>query len=288
MEEKQQGKLKSLLYFGLIPLLFLAIFGLFIFNWLGFPVWKSIQEWGNNTPVISMMMPDPDPSPQDDAKKTSPSDDYKAKYLDSNQKVKEEAKKIASLEKQIKSNQEEFDQLKKSNIDLQNQLDQKAAQKNKDQLKQVAAIYENMAPSKAAKMFEVMSLEDAAITMSSLGQEQQSNILGSMKDAKKAAQITMLLKEIGTINDTDPAILKDELQKIVQNDVDPAGSLVETIAGMPAAQSASLIQSMMETNAQVAMNVLKQMSTTNRSQILTEIAKKDAKIAAQITVNLEK
>ncbi|MBO0961067.1 hypothetical protein J1P26_15305 [Neobacillus sp. MM2021_6] len=285
MEEKQQGKIKSLLYFGLIPLLFLAIFGLFIFNWLGFPVWKSIQEWGNNTPVISMIMPDP---VSEESKKTSPSDDYKAKYLDSDQKVKEEAQKIASLEKQIKSNQEEFDQLKKSNIDLQNQLDQKATQKNKDQLKQVAAIYENMAPSKAAKMFEVMSLEDAAITMSSLGQEQQSNILGSMKDPKKAAQITMLLKEIGTINDTDPAILKDELQKIVQNDVDPAGSLVETIAGMPAAQSASLIQSMMESNAQVAMNLLKQMSTTNRSQILTEIAKKDAKIAAQITVNLEK
>lgn len=285
MEEKQQGKLKSLLYFGLIPLLFLGIFGLFIFNWLGFPVWKSIQEWGNKTPVISMIMPDPAPQ---NAKKTSPSEDYKAKYLDSNQKVKEESQKVAQLEKQIKSNQEAFDQLKKDNVELQNQLDQKAAQKNKDQLKQVAAIYENMSPSKAAKMFEVMSLEDAAITMSSLGQEQQSSILGSMKDAKKAAQITMLLKEIGALNEADPVMLKDQLQQVVQNGADPAESLAETIAGMPSAQSASLIQSMMGTNSDVAMKLLKKMDTSSRSQLLAAIAKNDPKIAAQITVNLEK
>ncbi|QCJ42400.1 hypothetical protein FAY30_11040 [Bacillus sp. S3] len=284
-EEKQRGRIKSLIYFWLVPFLIMAVFGMFIFNWLGFPVWKTIQDWGNKIPVIGTIVPD---STNEIAPKTTKSDDWKSRYLESNKKVKEELQKIASLEKQIKSNQEEFDQLKKRNQELQMQFDDKAVQKSKDQMKQVAAIYENMSPSKAAKIVETMSLEDAAITVSMLGQEQQSSILGSMKDANKAAQITMLMKEIGNLNEEDPAILKEQLQQMIQTTEDPSQSIAETIAGMPPAQSASLIQSMMGTNSEVAIKLLKKMSTSSRSQLLAQIAKNDAKLAAQITVNLEK
>jgi hypothetical protein len=44
---------------------------------------------------------------------------------------------------------------------------------------------------------------------------------------------------------------------------------------------------MMGSNLQVAMELMKNVSTNSRSQILAEIAKSDAKLAAQITASLK-
>ncbi len=285
MEEKEHGKLRSLLYFGLIPLLVMFVLGLFLLNWLGFPVWKTAQEWGSELPVLGYIIPAPDSTVTNEE---SESETWKEQYHDSQAKLKEATQKLTALNKEIESNQQELQEAKKSNEELQLQLEQKEEQKNNAQMKKVAAIYENMSPSKAASMLESMSLEDASLTISMLDQDQQSSILGSMKDVKRAAQITMLQKEIGTFNTSDPALLKQQLHELVQNEQDQAETVAETIAGIPPAQAAVLVQSMMKTNEQTAMGLMKQINTTSRSQILTEIAKKDAALAAEITVHLEK
>lgn len=286
MEEKQRGKFKSFIYFGLIPLLIVFVLGLFLMNWLGFPVWETAQKWGNEVPVLKTVIPDPEPAVADE--KDSEAEAWKQKYDDSNAKLKETKQELDMLKKDLEASQQEVADLKKSNKELQQQITSKAAQKNKDQLKKVAAIYENISPSKGASMLEAMSIEDAAITISMLDQDQQSNLLGSMKDTKKAAQITMLLKDMGTLNADDPALLKQQLHDLYLNQEDPSATLAETIAAMAPAQAAGIIQSMMETNSQAAMGLMKKMNTNSRSQVLTEIAKKDAKLAAQISVNLEK
>ena len=85
---------------------------------------------------------------------------------------------------------------------------------------------------------------------------------------------------------TDQASLKDQVQQLVKDQENPTVTLAETIEGMDPSQSAGIIQSMMSSNSTVAMNLIKNVNTTNRSQILTEIAKLDANLAADITAQL--
>ena len=44
---------------------------------------------------------------------------------------------------------------------------------------------------------------------------------------------------------------------------------------------------MMKTNAQIAMDLMKKINTNSRSQILTEISKANAKLAAEIAASLK-
>lgn len=284
MDEKQHGKLGTFFFWG-IPLLFTAILAVIIINFLGIPVGQTFQDWGNKVPVLNQIIPD-STSVSTQVKKSDDLVDWKQKYLQRDSELKAKDQQISDLNKQLSSNQNGLDDLTKSNEQLQKQLENKQNKAVQNQLKQVAGIYANMPKSKAAAILESMSLEDSSLTMSVLDQKQQSNILGSMKDVKKAAQITMLIKEISMLQKTDQTELKNQIHEIALQQENPAQTLAETIAGMPPAQSAGIIQTMMGTNSQVAMDLMKNVSTNSRSQILTEIAKADAKLAAQITASL--
>lgn len=283
MEEKHRSKLANIVYIVIIPLIFTVILVAFLLKFMGFPVGKTFQEWGNQIPLINQLVADPTPV---QAENQDDSDYWKNKYEMSNSAVKEKDQKISNLQKELSSNQKGLVELKQKNEDLQTQLTEKETQKSQEDLKQVAGIYENMSASKAAKIFESMSLEDASITLLLLDQEHQSSILGGMKDPTKAARITMMMKEIPTLYETEQKTVEEQVKELALKQENPANTLAETIAGMPPAQSAVIIQSMMKSNSIVAMELMKNISTSTRSQILTEITKVDAKLAAQITADL--
>jgi flagellar motility protein MotE (MotC chaperone) len=283
MGEKLRGKLGTIFYVGIIPILFTIIFAAILLNFFGIPVWKTFQEWGNKLPVVHNIIPNSKPA----LAETSGDIDYwKEQYSISEGQLKEMDQKIGELNNQLASNQNDVDVIKKENVRLQKQLENKQTQEVQDQLKEVASIYAKIPDAKAAAMLGSMPLDEASLTISLLKQDQQSSILGSMKDTKKAAQIIMMLKEIAMLKGTDQTALKVQIHELALQQESPRDTLAETIAGMPSVQSASIIQSMLETNSQVAMELLKNIKTTSRSQILTEIAKVDAKLAAKIAENL--
>ncbi len=286
MKEKHRSILASFFYVGVIPLIITTLLIGTALNFMGIPVWKTLQEWGNTVPVINTIIPGNEPASAL-ANGSEDSDYWKQQYLNADEKLKDKDKKIKELNTQISSNKEGLEELKKSNQEMQLQLEAKQTEESKQQMEQVAAIYENISPSKAALMVENMPLEEAVFTLLQLEVDLQSSIIGSMKDAKKAAQITTLLREAVMLGETNPSILKEQLVELVKKQENPTTALSETIAGMNPVQSASIIQSMLETNSQVAMDLLKNLTTTSRSQILTEIAKTDAETAAQITANLK-
>ncbi|PFP30770.1 hypothetical protein COJ96_02060 [Bacillus sp. AFS073361] len=281
MEEKHQGKLENFFYLVFFPLLFTVIFAAVVLNFLGIPVWKTGQDWGNKLPVLNHVIPGPAL-----VKETDYSDEWEEKYLKSRTELKEKNQKIKELHHQLSSTQKGLKDLELSFEQLQRQLETNQTQDFKDQMKTVAGIYENLPPSKAAAMLESMPLEDASLTISLLDRDLQSSILGSMKDAGKAGQMMIIIKEISILKATDQNALKKKIHEIVQSQENPTETLSETISGMPAVQSAGMVVSMMGTNSQVAINLMKNINTNNRSQILTEIAKKNAKLAAQITASL--
>ena len=285
MSEKLKGKMKSFFYFGILPFIFIVVFVLVALNYMGFPVWEPVQSWANKIPVVNLFIPDPTPVASE---KSDSLNAWKQKYLDNISELKNKDQEISQLQKDLNSSKKNLEDLKSTNLDLQKQLDAKLAKKYQDQMKKIGDLYANMPPSKAAALFDTMSLEDSATTLSYLDQDVQSSILSTMKDPKKAAQVTMLLNEMATLPDTDQAILKEQVHELAQKIQSPTVTLAETISGMPSAQSAGIIQSMMASNSQVAMDILKNISTSVRSQILTEITKSDAKMAATITANLNK
>jgi flagellar motility protein MotE (MotC chaperone) len=286
MVEKTRGKLASFIYIGVIPFIITVVLIGTAVNLMGVPVWKSMKEWGNTLPIISMLIPG-DGGSKAVAKGTDDADYWEQQYLSADEKLKEKDLKIEELKKQINANQDGLEELKKSNQELQLQMETKQDEKTKKQMEQVAAIYRDMSPSKAALMLLNMSLDEAVFTLMQLEQDLQSSIIGSMKDSKKAAQMTTVLRDAAMIGETDPALVKEQLGELVKKQENPTTALSETIAGMNPIQSASIVQSMMKTNSQVALELLRNLTTASRSQILTEIAKTDTETAAQITANLQ-
>jgi flagellar motility protein MotE (MotC chaperone) len=285
MVEKTRGKLASFFYIGVIPFIIcIVVLGTAV-NFMGVPVWQTMKEWGSSLPIISKIIPEGETKAL--AKTPENAEYWQQQYLSADEKLKEKDLEIESLKKQIDSNQESLNELKKSNQELQLQMETKQNEETKKQMEQVAAIYADISPSKAALMLQNMSLDEAVYTLMQLEQDLQSSIIGSMKDAKKAAQVTTVLRDAVMIVETDPALVKEQLGELVKKQENPTTALSETIAGMNPAQSASIIQSMMSTNSQVAYEILKNLTTASRSQILTEIAKTDATTAAQITANLK-
>lgn len=286
MEDHKHGKLRAISFY-IIPITLTVILAVIIINFLDIPVGKTLKDWGNKVPLLNQIIPDSKSVTEPVSSGNSNGQDYwKQKYLNSNLAMKEKEQNIADIQKQLTSNQKQVYDLKRSNEDLKKQLEAKQSQQFLEQKKNVSSIYADIPRSKAAAMIESMSLEDASLTISLLDANLESSILGGMKDSKKAAQITMLVKDIAMLNEPDQASLKKEVHSLVKKYETPIDTLSETIAGMPSTQSAEIIQSMLKTNSVAAMNLLKNLNTNIRSQILTEIAKKDAKLAAQITANL--
>ncbi|MED3563667.1 hypothetical protein [Bacillus xiapuensis] len=284
-EEKKHGKLRALSFYA-IPILLTIVLVVVVVNFLGIPVGKTLQSWGSKIPVLNMIIPDPKTESVSTATQSNGQDVWRQKYLNSSLALKDQDKTIADLKKQLNSNLTKVYDLKKSNDELKRQLKTKQTQQFLAQKRQVSSVYADIPPSKAGAMFEAMTLEDASLTMSMLDPPLQSSILGGMKDSKKAAQISMLVKDIGMLNEPTQETLKKKVHSMVKKYETPMDTLAETLAGMQPTQAAGIIQSMLQTNAQMAMNLLKNLNTSNRSQILAEIAKKDAKLAAQITASL--
>ena len=177
-----RSKLANIFYIVIIPLIFTVILVAFLLNFMGFSVERHFKNGEIKFPLINQLVADPAPV---QAENQDDSDYWKNKYLTSNAAVKEMDQKISNLKKELSSNQTGLEESKQKNEDLKNQLKDKETQKSQEDLKQVAGIYENMSTSKAAAIFEAMSLEDASLTISMLDQEHQSSILGGMKDPRK-------------------------------------------------------------------------------------------------------
>jgi flagellar motility protein MotE (MotC chaperone) len=286
MDEKKRKKFGSFFYLGVIPIVLTATFSIVLLKFMDVPVWKTVKDWGNNIPVISAIIPGSNSS---SAKAdTSGNEEYwKLEYEKVEDTLKEKELELADLNKQLDTNQQGLEELLKSKEELQNQLEEDQTQEIQNQMEQTAEIYANIPPAKAAAMLASMPLGDASLTLSRLDADLQSSILGSMKDAKKAAQMTMMIQEIAMLKEKDQNALKLRINELVLQHENPTDPLSETISAMPPGQAASIIQSMMETNATVAMDVMKKVNTNSRSQILSEISKTNAKLAAEIAANLK-
>ncbi|MHC0038142.1 MotE family protein [Pseudoneobacillus sp. C159] len=199
MKEKMIEKLGSIFYLCLFPILFFVIFaGVSVF-FFDTPIWKYLTFAGSN---------------KNEANLSKSSDDWENRYHDIELELKEKNTKISELDQLLRSNQKKVNELIKNNEDLQNQLTTKKYQDFHNQMQQVAELYENMTPSKAASIFQTMPLEEVVQIVLFLDRDLQSDIIEKMKDTKKAGQITLIMKEVSDLTEYDETTLKQHIKKL--------------------------------------------------------------------------
>lgn len=271
MAEKNHSKLEKVFYLIILPMIFTAVLLMILLNFLGVPVWKTIHQWGEHIPGVNST--------------SSATANKQDQTTSSHDQTKSQS--FQTMKIQQTANQQEVDKLKKENSELQKELADNQTQKDKAEMQQVANLYANMSTSKAVAILENLPLDDAAFTLSSLDEDQQSSLLGSFSDPKKAAQLSTLMKEITLHQDEDPVLLKKHIHDLAQKGQTPtASTLVQTISAMPPAQSAGIIENLMGTNINEAIYLMQSLDTNIRSQVLTEIAKSNAPLAAKISTYL--
>ena len=113
----------------------------------------------------------------------------------------------------LKASQKEVDDLKRNLSNLQTELETNQKETMQEQVKQVAKIYESMSASKAAALFAVMPIEEATATIMLLDNEQQGKILGSMKDKEKAAEMTIMMKDVALLPDSNQLSLEEKINR---------------------------------------------------------------------------
>lgn len=204
---------------------------------------------------------------------------------------------IASLQGEAEKKDATIQALEKQVQDLQKMIEDKRTteEERQKQYQDLAKLYSTMSPKNAAAIVENLSLEEAVTVMKKMKADQQANILAKM-DPKKAADISILLKDSVVNKDDDIAALQERVQVLTKalsetrKDTTSLDALVQTFSQMPAEDAASIIRSLMGTNKNRAISVLAGMSNDKRASILAAVAKEDSKkkedVAARITSEL--
>jgi flagellar motility protein MotE (MotC chaperone) len=207
MKEKVMEKLGSIFYLCLFPLLFFAILGGVCVYFFNIPA----QSLGSSIPLVSSKITE---SNQASATSRASEEEWKEQLRLAEQEIAEKDKEIEELNSKLVNTQEALGSLEMDHEELLLQLQTKNNKDFHQKMDEVAQLYENMLPYKAAGIIQDMPLEAAAQIILFLDEEIQSSILGKMKDTKKAGQITMIMKEIIDLADYDETELKEKIDQI--------------------------------------------------------------------------
>lgn len=296
-EEREYGRWEWFFYMIVIPALFASLLGGVLLSLLGVNVLGNVLHWAKSVPYVEKLVPDeyaaaPGSDPKEELNKqvTSLQTDH-VKNQQALSSLKEETTKkestIQALEKQVQ--------------DLQKMMEDKRAteEERQQQFTDLAKVYTTMSAKNAAAIIENLSLDESVTVMTKMKPNQRADILAKM-DPKKAADISIMLKDSVVNKDDDIAALQERVQVLTKalsetrnntaSNSNTKESLVNSFAQMPAADSAAVIRSLMQTNKARAISILSDMPDDKRAQTLAAIAqedkKKDDNLAARITEEL--
>ncbi|MDF2684473.1 MAG: hypothetical protein K0R47_5663 [Brevibacillus sp.] len=296
-EEREYGRWEWFFYMIVIPALFASLLGGVLLSLLGVNVLGNVLHWAKSVPYVEKLVPDeyaaaPGSDPKEELNKqvTSLQTDH-VKSQQALSSLKEETAKkdstIQALEKQVQ--------------DLQKMMEDKRAteEERQQQFTDLAKVYTTMSAKNAAAIIENLNPDESVTVMTKMKPIQRADILSKM-DPKKAADISIMLKDSVVNKDDDIAALQERVQVLTKalsetrnntaNDSNTKESLVNSFAQMPAADSAAVIRSLMQTNKARAISILSDMPDDKRAQTLAAIAqedkKKDDNLAARITEEL--
>lgn len=289
-EEKSYSKWEWFFYMIIIPALFASILGGVLLSFLGVNVVGKVLGWAHTIPYIEKIVPDvPKEADPEAAKKQNVQNQLVTTQTDLNKSKQQ----ITQLQGESTQKDATIQTLQKQVQDLQKMMEDKKAdsEQRQKQYQDLSKLYNSMSPKNAAAILENLTIQEAVTVLSTMKPEQRAVLLAKM-DPKKAADISILLKDTTVNKDDDIAALQQRVQVLTKalsetrQDSTSVDNLVKSFSQMPSDRAAEILTSLMNTNQKRAISILAGMANDKRALVLAAIGAKNSDLAARITSEL--
>ncbi|WP_068496391.1 MotE family protein [Paenibacillus kribbensis] len=310
LEKESGGGFERFMFF-LIPIVFTIVLVGVLLTLFNMDFRSEMISLGNKIPIVKNWLPES----KDKAAQTKEAD-QKAQSESSEATIQQlktdlakqteelkkasaaktaQDKKVTELQNQVNTLQTQ--QTQQSQTGQQGQTGTQAAgttasgTANEDpfvkQTKDLASMYEGMTASKAAPIMENLTTEETVQLLSYMDPANSAKILQKM-DAKKAADITMALKNVTPSTDLSVAALQSRLKKDQGSTTGTTGKSLQntqissTFASMDKKSGAELILQTYKISPDKALNILNTVDDSTRASLLQNMSAKDAGQTAKI------
>jgi flagellar motility protein MotE (MotC chaperone) len=310
LEKESGGGFERFMFF-LIPIVFTIVLVGVLLTLFNMDFRSEMISLGNKIPIVKNWLPEPkDKVAQDkEADKKAQSESsgatiqqLKTDLVKQTEELKKAAaaktaqdKKVTELQNQVNTLQTKQEQ--QSQSAQQGQAGTQAAgtaaggTANEDpyvkQAKDLASMYEGMTASKAAPIMGNLTTEETVQLLSYMDPANSAKILQKM-DAKKAADITMALKNVTPSTDLSVAALQSRLKKDQGTTAGATSKNLQnsqissTFASMDKKSGAELILQTYKINPDKALSILNTVDDSTRASLLQNMSAKDAGQTAKI------
>ncbi|KJD46946.1 MotE family protein [Paenibacillus terrae] len=306
LEKESGGGFERFMFF-LIPIVFTIVLVGVLLTLFNMDFRSEMISLGNKIPIVKNWIPEPEDkvakSKEADQKAQSQSSEatiqqLKADLAKQTEELKKASdakttqdKKVTELQNQVNTLQTQQEQ--QSQTSQQGQTGTQAADgtANEDpyvkQARDLASMYEGMTASKAAPIMENLTTEETVQLLSYMDPANSAKILQKM-DAKKAADITMALKNVTPSTDLSVAALQSRLKKDQSTTAGTTSKNLQntqissTFASMDKKSGAELILQTYKISPDKALNILNTVDDSTRASLLQNMSAKDAAQTAKI------
>lgn len=303
LEKSTYSAFERFLYWFFIPIVFTVVLVGALLSLFDYDVMNQVLKVGNKIPIVNTVLPEPKADPKaataTQAEKPKANETSQESLESVVDKLKKElAAKDAELQAADSAYQQKDQALKEMQAKFSAYEEQVKTKAKTDaeyeaQIQQMASMYAKMTPSKAAPILESMTLQEQVLVMGQMKPDERVKILEKM-DAKKAADVSISLKDVVPAKDRQIAALQERLklnedtksktnadaQKMSKSD------LGQTFANMTADSAATLLIEMEKANSAKVTEILNATDNQARSKIMSAIAKQSKETAATITGRL--
>ncbi|XID95126.1 magnesium transporter MgtE N-terminal domain-containing protein [Paenibacillaceae bacterium WGS1546] len=293
MEKSSYSGFERFLFF-MTPIVFTAILLgvlLLMFN----PDWRNAAlEFGNKIPVVKSLLPNPASQAG-----TDPLTDETLTVNNARSKLEELNALLADRETALQQATAQAEEQQKRIEELQLQVDQLSKESEEKtitgdayraRIASLANMYGKMTPSKAAPILENLTLEESALVLGAMPETERGRVLERMTP-KKAADVTMKLKDAEMVEDREIAALQARIKELENSAAEASSTLDtaelnQTLSGMRPQKAAELLLQMNKTNQAKVLRALAVLDNAARSQILNEMSTQDNDATANLVNKL--
>ncbi|UNK16707.1 kinesin [Paenibacillus sp. N3/727] len=290
--EESNGGFERILLF-LIPIIFTIVLVGVLLTLFNVNVRNGVLDVANKIPIVKDWIPDPKLTPEEQKLKDikDQEESVEATIQELKKQLEEKEESLKEMSEQKTAQETKANQLETQIEDMQNQsaasVEEPAEDPYIEQIRDLAKMYANMSPSKAAPIMQNLTTEEMVLMLSEMKSSKRVAILEKM-DPKIAADATMILKEAKSTEDLALAAQKSRDKKDKEKDtlkttdnLDKA-QLSKTFSQMAPDKAADLLLQTYKISQSKAITILNTVDDGTRAQILNAMSTKSPEQAAKI------
>ena len=290
MEEERSYSLMERLLFYSLPVLFTLLLSGVLLTVFGYNVVDELLRLGNKVPVVSALLPDPEPAASGyRAAETQASAEEQADELlkAAEERLQHQETEIAALRAEVSEKEAQVAELAAALEAVQTQAAEEAASAEAyaESIRSVARVYAGMKASRAAPVMQNLTLSERVLVLREMTEEERVAVLERM-DPAVAAETSILLKDAVPVKDLQIAALQERLALYDRSENGQSLSVQElgrTFAQMTPNLAAEVLLAM---ERQLTVDILRSMDEASRAAIMNALAEEDSERTAQITASL--